>query len=134
MTIDRIIFEKELVRFSKVIPKHFIEDGWQLRGYEEAVMGDFIFALQNFMAYGIKDKTQWQEFPATWFDHLKCHLNLRYGWKLKVRMSKIATIVHIKNYCPHFGKETGRHVEFMQSKPFNVRDINGWDGLNERFK
>ncbi len=144
--IDRKTFEKINYCFQKVVPKRYIDEGWQLYLHENPVFGDIVFTLRNFMAHGNKEIKDWQNVPTAWHDHLKydilmwtAHRNSflsRIVKKIVLSLKpyktyKITTVTHYHHYCPHFGKESGSHLEFLMFKPYS---INSWDGLNERFK
>jgi hypothetical protein len=120
--VKRDIFEKIKVEICRMLPRKALE-GWDLRVYEDKLVRDFIFVLSNFMIHGKKEEEDWQEFPSTWFDHLKWHLNFRFKTKFKVRMSKIARKTTYMRCCPHHNTPMGqKHVEFLQFKDFNMYD------------
>lgn len=121
-TVERVVFEKVMLNLGKMygIPKGDL-NGWNLeaikRDIEYGAAIELSFKLGNFIIHGEKTEEDWQEFPVTWFDHLKWHVNFKFKTKFKVRMSKIARKTTYMRYCPHlYSSGTSCHVEFLQFK------------------
>lgn len=120
--IERVCFEKMRLELTQMyrIPASDL-NGWNLevveRELEYGAAKELAFRLKNFIVHGEKKEEDWQEFPVTWFDHLKWHLNFKFKTKFKVRMSKIARQTTYMRYCPHVhSPDTSCHVEFLQFK------------------
>jgi hypothetical protein len=127
MPVERYTFEREPVGFMQRISRDHLEriGKWNIEKFEDNLGYDIVYRITNMMAHGDKTVEEWYDFPATWWDHFKMHINLRYNLKLKVRLSKLATKTLIKNYCPHFTTSPQRsHIEFMLQRPLEWEDLS----------
>jgi len=63
---------------------------------------------------------EYQYVPATWFQHLKQHLNQTFGTRFPITLRSLP--YKVTRMCPHadIAFQDKRHIEFLEFKDFHL--------------